>query len=70
MFKSILESILVYQLSLPHIPKNVLENIRKKCFCFLWIGKGENECIHLVKLEKVAKYKEGRWGLKKIHWFV
>jgi hypothetical protein len=56
--KSVLEGILVYWLSLSHIPKGILEKIRKKCFSFLWVCKREKEGMPLVKWKKLAKPKE------------
>ena len=38
LFKSMLESILVYRVSLSFITKGVLEHVRKLSFKFLWAG--------------------------------
>jgi hypothetical protein len=45
-----------------HIPKGIIEKIRKKCFSLLWVGKRENEGIPLVKWVRVEKLKESRGG--------
>jgi hypothetical protein len=56
--KVVLESILVYWMSIAHIPKGILDKIRKKCFSFLWVGKREKKGIPLVKWSRVANLKE------------
>jgi hypothetical protein len=68
--KSVLESILMYWMSIAHIPKCILNKIRKRCFNFLWTTKREKEGIPLVKWLRVASPKEASgWGLKNIHVF-
>jgi hypothetical protein len=68
--KSVLESILVYWLSIAHIPKSIIERIHRKCSSFLWIGSKEKDGIPLVKWSRIATLKEfGGWGLKKLHIF-
>jgi hypothetical protein len=48
-----------------------LEKIRKKCFSFFWIGKGEKGVIPLVKWNKLARTDEdGSLGLNNIHLFI
>jgi hypothetical protein len=67
LIKSILESIPVYWMSLPHIPKGILNKIKRKCSHFLWIGKQEKEEFSLVKWSNIANINEaGGWGLKNI----
>jgi hypothetical protein len=68
--KLILESIPIYWLSIHHIPKGILDKIKRKCFKFLWSSKILEEGIPLVKCTRIAKPKElGGWGLKNVHAF-
>lgn len=46
--KSVLESILVYWLSVAPIPKGILNKIRKRCFSFLQSGSGKQKTSHLL----------------------
>ena len=67
--KSFLESIHVYRLSLAHVPKSILEGIRKYCAGFLWQGKKKNG-FHLANWGLLSKSKSfGGWGLKDIRIF-
>jgi hypothetical protein len=69
LLKVVLKSIPVYGLSLAHVPKSILEKIRRRCFSFLWICK-KKEGIPLVSWKILAKPKKGGgWGLKNIHLF-
>jgi len=55
---------------LAHIPKGVLEKIRKTCLKFPWKGGNGNVGFHLAKWQTIAKPKEeGDWGLKHDHVF-
>jgi hypothetical protein len=56
--KSVLESISVYSLSLAHIPKGMLDKIKRKCFNFLWTRKREKEGIPLVKGSRISNQEE------------
>lgn len=47
LLKSVLESQLVYWMSLAAIPISVLNKIRKAMFSFLWKGSSENFHYHL-----------------------
>jgi hypothetical protein len=68
--KVVLESILVYWLSLAKIPKSILNTIKKRMFSFLWTGKKIKEGIHLVSWNQLAKPKKmGGWGIKNIYTF-
>jgi hypothetical protein len=68
--KVILESILVYWLSLAKIPKGTLNNIKRRMFSFLWTGKKLKEGIHLINWQKIAKPKKGGGkGIKNIYTF-
>jgi hypothetical protein len=65
--KLVLEAIPVYWQYLAHIPKGILEKIRKICFRFLWSGKEGQESIHWMKWKSIARPKEeGGWDLKNI----
>lgn len=67
--KSVLESILVYWLSLVHVPKSIFEGIRKSCASFLWLGKRKTG-FHLAKWSMLLKSKSfGGQGLKDIRNF-
>lgn len=61
LIKSVLEAIPVFWHSFAHIPKGVLERIRKLCFRFLWSGCKE-EKIPLVKWQQIAKPRGGGAG--------
>jgi len=68
--KSLLEGILVYLLSLAHIPSSILKTLRKRMFSFLWFGNVGKEKYHLVRWEALSKPKHlGGWGLKNISIF-
>jgi hypothetical protein len=68
--KYILESIHVYWLSITHVPKGILDHMRKKCYRFLWVGRRVEDDIPLVKWDRIAKPKElGGWGLKNMYAF-
>jgi hypothetical protein len=70
LLKSMFESILIYWLSLAHVPKGILDRIRKRCFSFLWSSQKQKEGILFFKWSLLAKPKErGGWGLKNIFWF-
>lgn len=58
--KSVLESILVYQMSIAQVPKGILNKIRKKCFNLLWTGKRAKKGIPLVKWNELATAKDAR----------
>jgi hypothetical protein len=45
--KLLLKEILVYWHLLSHVPKGVLERVRRKCFSFLWKGKLDHGGYHL-----------------------
>jgi len=67
--KSILESIMVYWLSIAHVPKDILDQMRKKCYGFLWTNRKAREGI-LVKWDRIVRPKElGGWGLKNMYVF-
>jgi hypothetical protein len=69
--KSVLESILVYWSSIAHVPKGILDRMRKCCYSFLWTGRRAQEGIPLVKWERIARLKAlGGWGIKKLYVFI
>jgi hypothetical protein len=68
LIKSILEAIPVFWHTLAHIPKRILEKIRKVCFNYLWKGKSFKALIARWKLISISKETWG-WGLKDIHLF-
>lgn len=47
--KSVIEATPIYWMSLAHIPKTVVNKIRKKPFTYLWSRKKEKSSISLVK---------------------
>jgi len=53
--KAVLESILMYWLSVAKIPKGILNNIRKTMFSFLWTGKKTKRRDASDQLEKDCK---------------
>jgi hypothetical protein len=55
--KSVLEAIPVFWHTLAHIPKGVLERIRKCCFNFLWKGSSEYKGSHLARWKLIATPK-------------
>jgi hypothetical protein len=66
----VLEAILVYYHTLAHIPKWILEKIRKFCFNFLWQGSNDYQVNNLVKWQKMEAPKSlGGWGIKNINLF-
>jgi len=68
--KSVLESILVYWLSLAKIPKGTLNNTRRRMFIFPWLGNKLKKRVHLISWKKLAKPKKvGGWGVKNIFIF-
>jgi len=68
--KFVLEAILVYWHKLAHIPKGILEKIKKYCFNILWQGCSDYKGAHWVNWRKLAVPKAlGGWGLKDIHLF-
>jgi hypothetical protein len=57
--------VLIYWFSLTHIPRGMLDKIRRKCFSLLWTGKQEKKGIPLVKWDRKANLEEaGGWRLK------
>lgn len=52
--KSIMESILVFWLTLGNIPKNILVLIKKSATQFLWSGKNNKGGLSLVKWQSLA----------------
>jgi hypothetical protein len=70
LIKSLLEAIPIYWQTLAHIPKGILEKIRKFCFNFLWQGSNDYKGNHLVKWQRIATLKSPRgWGMKNIYLF-
>jgi hypothetical protein len=70
LLKSVLESIPQYWLSLAHVPKSILDRIRRCSFQFPWYGKKLKESIALVKWKNIAKpKKDSGWGIKNIYLF-
>lgn len=64
LIKSVLESLLVYQMSSTLIHKSVLEKIQSRCLQFFW-GKADGKAICFVKWEKLTRPKlEGGLGLR------
>jgi hypothetical protein len=57
LIKSVLEAIPVYWHTLAHIPKGILEKIKKFCFNFLWQGSSDYKGNHLVKWQRIASPK-------------
>ena len=58
--------ILVYWLTITHIPEEVLEQIRKLCFKLLWRGK-TGTCFHWKDWSFVVKPKDiWGWGIKEL----
>ena len=56
--KLVLESILVYYLSLMKVCKFIVENIRRNLFSFLWFGNKMKVGIHMVKWSMLARTKK------------
>eukprot|EP01018_Ginkgo_biloba_P002298 Gb_28324 [translate_table: standard] len=68
--KSVLEAIPMFWHTIAHIPKGILEKIRKCCFNYLWKGSSKFKGSYLAKLQLIASPKGlGGWGLKNIHLF-
>jgi len=65
-----LEAVPICWMSLSWIPKDVLENIRKIIFRFLWSGCKEKRGIPLVEWQRLIVPKDmGDWELKNIFRF-
>lgn len=63
--KSIIESILIFWLTIVQIPKGILNKIMKFNYRYLWVGNLSLEGIPLVKWYLITKPKLlGGWGLK------
>ena len=70
LIKSILESILVYQMGLSRIPKSILNMMRRCAFRFLWTGNRKKYGFHLVNWGRLGTPKwVGGWVLKNIYNF-
>ena len=46
LLKYILEAILIYWVTLAHFPIDILDNIKKIYFNFLWNGRTKNNPFH------------------------
>jgi hypothetical protein len=59
--KFVMEAIPIFWHTLAHIPKGILEKIRKVCFNFLWKSSCEFKGTHWVRWKKLAvpKYLGG-----------
>ena len=70
MVKTMLESIIVYWMSLSWILKGILEAAHRVYFIFLWSGKKESQVTPWVRWEIFAVPKGlGGYGLKNIFIF-
>jgi hypothetical protein len=56
-------------MSLVHIPKGMLDKIRRKCFNFFRTNKWDKEGIPLVNGANKKNEEAGGWSLKNIHQF-
>jgi hypothetical protein len=64
---SVLQSILVYWLSLDKLPTSVLQRIQLMITKFIWKGGKKGTVFHLTKWKNLAKPKWFRgWGIKHI----
>ena len=66
LFKSMLESILVYRVSLSFITKGVLEHVRKLSFKFLWAGTFEERVFLEPLTERLLYPKTCECGTSRI----
>jgi hypothetical protein len=67
--KVVLQSILVYWLSLAKVPASTLHKIQQLMANFLWRGANKTTGFHLSKWKNIAIPKEfGGWGIRNIFW--
>jgi hypothetical protein len=67
LLKFVLESHLVYWMSLEIIPLTVLNHLRKIMFNFLWKSNSDSKSFHLCKWERLTLPKcYGGWGLRNL----
>jgi hypothetical protein len=65
--KVVLQSILVYWLSLAKVPTSTLHKIQQLMANFLWRGASKTTGFHLSKWKNIAIPKEfGGWGIRNI----
>jgi len=70
LIKAVLESIPVYWMTLYKVPVSVLRLIRTIAASYLWSGNLNNDKIHLVKWEVIARpCSLGGWGIKDLDAF-
>ena len=70
LIKAVLESLLVFWMSLAHIPASVLKILRQLIFTFLWTGSKKHQGYHLSRWEVLSRPKTlGGWGLKNLPLF-
>jgi hypothetical protein len=68
--KAVLQSILVYWLSLVKIPSTSLHRIKQLITNFIWRGSRKSNGFHLASWKKIALPKDcGGWGLQNLEWF-
>jgi len=66
-----LEAILVYQMSLAWIPKDILNKRNKLWGNFVWSGSSDHFVHPWVRWERITTPKAfGGWGLKDFHLFL
>ena len=68
--RSVLLGLPVYWFSLAHIPKSILNCLRRCIFTFLWGSIGGKQKMHLVDWHTISKPHEyGGWNIKNLEWF-
>lgn len=61
----VLESLLVYWLSLAKVLISILDKLSQICFSFLWFGTQKKYSYHMINWKTLASPKHlGGWGLK------
>lgn len=70
LIKAVLESLVVFWMTLERIPNKITSLLRRLAFNFLWNGRAGNRRIHLCSWETLSKPRRvGGWGLKNLHTF-
>lgn len=70
LIKSVLQTILVYWITLSWVAKGIPSQIKKICGRIIWAGPKEDDVLPWVTWEKIARPKDkGRWGIKDLSCF-
>ena len=70
LIRVVLSSMPVYWFALAHVPKSILNKLRKLIFDFLWDSSSDRKHYRLVDWQLLSRpFEFWGWGIKKLEWF-